>query len=792
MPIPELKTARITLAGLRQTATIFRDERGIPYIQAENNADLYFAQGYATASDRLWQMDLMRRTARGELSEIFGRDTLDKDQRRRVYGLARIAKAMMAHCSAPVRLAFRSYARGVNAFIESCNESDLPPEFKLLQYRPARWRPADSHVIGKLVAEMLTTTWPLDLIRAALDDIAPETLNILMPQTSPDDVLICGHDRPQGTTSKTCASPNTAVSEAARAELLSELPSLLERLQQPPEFGEPCVEKLAASNNWVVSGSHTASGKPLLANDPHMPSAAPSTWYLTHLSAPNLRVAGATIPGSPGIIVGHNEYCAWGITNLVADVQDVYVEKFDKDRPGHYLTPAGWREAEVRREKIKVRQNFDSCETETHCFDVKVTRHGPIVFQTASASYALGWTMLDSRVVELEAFLQLNRARNWDEFCAALKDYQGPPQNFVYADVEGHIGYYGAGRIPLRKSNDGSLPFDGSTDEGEWKGSIPFEKLPHDYDPPSGIIATANSRVVGTDYPYYLSRDCVAPYRARRILNLLQNQSVLTADDFLAVQADTYSIPGTLFAREAVRVLSERLDNCEDDKLLEAVGLLDSWNGFVKANSRAALFVLEMRDAFYKRVIKAVLGANRARIYRAGNIGTFIDYLIRERAPEWLPGEFQDYAELLRACAADAERTIEKRLGPDESQWTWGQSVQVKFPHPLAALPQIGQPYAIAPIPQQGSNDITCQTVNAGANVAFRMIADTSDWDKTLQGIAPGQSGNPASVNWADQLEGWRNVAPAYFPFTQSAVARAAQTALRLSATDDVDYKTIA
>ncbi|MGB7924305.1 MAG: penicillin acylase family protein [Pyrinomonadaceae bacterium] len=771
--LPQANTT-LRLAGLRESVTVRRDERGIPYIEAANETDIYFAQGYVTASDRLWQMDLLRRSARGELAEIFGKSVLDEDKRHRIYGFAKVAEAEVAGASVQARVILEAYARGVNAFIASRDAKSWPLEFLVLQYTPRPWTPADSLLVIKMFAEALNTTWDTDIMRAALAGLPAAKRDALLPETSPLDVLVVGRDRAKRKGATAGPRPRPSTVQASDAATLRALAEIKETTARSLERIGLYAERLAASNNWVVSGARTASGKPLLANDPHLPSSAPSIWHMAHLSAPGLRVAGVTAPGLPGITIGHNASIAWGFTNVGPDVQDLYIEKFDTANPRRYMTPAGWREAEVRREEIKVRKSFISPETETVMLDVTVTRNGPIIFEKQGVRYALRWTALDPKLNEAEGFQGLNLARNWQEFRAAVSRYTGPMQNMVYADTDGHIGYYAAGRVPLRKSGDGSLPYDGGGDAGEWTGYIPLDKLPHLFDPPSGIIVTANQRIVGNDYPYHLTHEWAAPYRARRIHDLLQAKQKLTAEDFRAIQGDTYSIPGHLFAREAVKTARAGAAISGDDKWRETLRLLEEWDGHVKASSRAAALAATMRTAFSRRIFEAALGADLAKEYDWSNDDTLIDRIITERPREWLPKEFKDYAELLRACHTEARSTLTERLGADETQWTWGGFTQARFPHPLAGAPLIGERFLIPPFPQNGSGGNTV-TVNVGRHVSMRLIADTKDWDKTQQGIAPGQSGDPSSPHWKDQLDDWRAVTPRAFPFTSAAVESAAK-----------------
>ena len=783
-PAPPAAASTQTLAGLHKPVIVRRDERGIPHIEATNDEDLYFAQGYVTAQDRLWQMDLLRRRARGELAEIFGRLALEEDKRHRTYGFAALADALGAQLPPQARPVLDAYAAGVNAYIASLDAKTMPPEFQILQYQPRPWRAADSIIIGKIFAEVLSTSWPTDLMRAALADIPADKRALLLAEYTPLDVVVVGSDA-SNSKQTAAAAPTTKTEATAQAALLDRLARVMAATDGPlgpVGLFQPSHE---ASNNWVISGKLTASGKPLLANDPHLPASAPSIWYMTHLTAPGLDVAGVTTPGAPGIIIGHNEQIAWGMTNLGPDVQDLYRETFTASADGqgttpvqpHYQTPQGARQVDLRREEIKVRKSITDSSTETETLYVQVTRHGPIVFELGDAHYALRWTALDPQALEFAAFYRLNRARNWDEFRAALAEYRGPTQNFVYADAAGHIGYYGAGVIPVRKSGDGSLPYDGAKDDGEWTGYIPFAELPHVYDPPSGMIVTANQRVVGRSYPHFLTHEWAAPYRARRIYELLQARGhKLTAEDFRAVQGDVYSVAGAAFAREAAKLLAGAGG---DAKLSATAAALAAWDGRVAADSHVAPWLAELRRAFGRRMVVAALGKERAARFQWDN-DSYIERLITERPANWLPAEFADYNALMRACYEDARAVLTKQLGADEAQWTWGRYAQARFPHPLASIPFIGQQFLVPPFPQQGSGGAAGPTPNVGASVSMRFIADPGDWDKTQHGIALGQSGLPGTTYWSDQLADWRAVTPRVFPFSKAAVAAAAKQTLTL------------
>ncbi len=783
----------LTLDGLRARVTVRRDERGVPHIEAANEEDLYIAQGFIMASDRLWQMDLLRRSARGELSEIFGKAALEEDKRRRTLGFARVAEASAALKTSPrTRAVLEAYARGVNAFINSRTPETLPVEFRVLRYSPRPWTIADSLVVGKNFAEALSTTWRLDLMNAMFAHLPADKKSALFPRTSPHDVLVVGTDQVQKKSARRAAAAqlNESTSSTVKLDRTPETMRALADIEATSARTRArtglYMEHAAASNNWVVNGTRTTTGKPLLADDPHLQPTAPSIWYLAHLSAPGVNVAGVTSPGAPGIIIGHNERIAWGVTNLGPDVQDIYREKFDPANPRRYQTPAGWRDAEVRVEEIKVRQSLTSTSVDTVTHEVTVTRHGPVVFEKDGARYALRWAALDPQGVEFEGFERLNRARNWNEFRDALKSYRGPTQNFVYADVDGNIGYYGAGQIPIRKSGDGSVPYDGSTDAGEWTAMIPFDQLPHVYNPPSGMIVTANSRVVGQSYPHHLTHIWASPDRSRRIYEMLMAKPKLTVEDFRVIQGDVHSQSAMMFAREIVEVAREAAPSSTggggDNGWSEAIKLFESWDGQIVPESRAALLIATVRGIFAGKILTAALGAEGAKAYAWPNRSTLIDRLIVERPRDWLPTDYKDYAGLLRDCVTEARASFVKQYGADEAQWTWGRSTQVRFAHPLAGALVVGKQFAVQPFPQRGSSR-DFPTVNVGAGVSMRFIADLSNWDDTQHGITLGQSGDPTSRHWTDQLADWRAITPRTLPFTPQAVKAAAKETLILSPT---------
>ncbi len=775
----EAQTTPSLIAGLVEEVTIGRDERGIPYIQAKNDHDLYLAQGYVTASDRLWQMDLLRRSERGQLAEILSAGpnnvVLDQDKQHRTLGFAQVAEAEFAQASPQSRALLQAYSDGVNAYIATLDGKTLPPEFQILQYKPTPWTPVDSLLVIKVFAEALSSTWRLDLMREAYSSLPAEKRSTLLPEYSPLDVLVVGKDSRKLAFSANPTTKNSSFNEESLLALIKDQELESQSLARLGVY----AEGLAASNNWVVNGKHTVTGKPLLANDPHLAPSAPSIWYMVHLSAPGVRVAGVTAPGLPGVVIGHNERIAWGFTNVGPDVQDVYLEQFDPANPRRYKTPSGWSDAVIRHEEIKVRKGFTESTTDSVAFDVTVTRHGPIVLEKDGKRYALRWTALDPKLNNPDSTYSINRAGNWKEFNAALRSFTAPTQNIVYADVDGHIGYHAAGVVPIRKSGDGSVPYDGATDAGEWTSYIPPNKLPAVYDPPSGIIVTANQRIVGTDYSYFLTHVWAQPYRARRIFDLLTQKPKLSSDDFRRIQGDVYSIGNVLFAKQIAKIMQGKLTPA-DAKLGAAIDALEKWDGRMAADSQVAPILAQMRIAFRSRVLTAALGDDLVKIYQWPNFDMTIDRLITEQPKEWLPKEFASYADLLRACFEDAQKVLTKNLGADETKWTWGEMVKVRFSHPLANAPLVGLQFTIAPMPQNGAGGLAA-TPNVGAAVSMRLIADASDWDKTQHGITLGESGVPNTAHWSDQLADWRAVTPREFPFSEAAIAKATKTTMVLS-----------
>src|SRR6202142_1694816 len=540
-PLPELD-GDLNLPGVRQPVLVDRDSWGVPWIQASSTEDLEFAQGYVVAQDRLWQMDLLRRAAGGELAEIFGMVALPLDRENRTLGLRVAAEAAAARMDPATRKIGEAYAAGVNRYMAE-RSGRLPIEFTLLRYKPRPWTAADTFLISAYMWKTLTTTWKAKLNRGRITAlVGAERARELFVEDSPLDHFIVGAgggkadgpghlvEPPEGDSDTETAEFVGSAEQPGKGRDLSGGPALRvasgedggRKMPAETPFvatqGKPArlwsfsraslsqfesqTSEIIGSNNFVVSGEHTASGLPILANDTHLEFSMPGIWYILHLTAPGWNVAGFTFPGSPLVVIGHNDRIAWGFTNSNAEVEELYVETFNPADPLQYRVNGNWARADTRREVIHVRGAADDL------LDVVLTRHGPIVrrdtVEEGGRIYSLRWTALEPGALDF-SYPLIGGAQNWDEFLLVMSKIAGPGQNAVYADVEGNIGYVMAARIPIRRAGNGDLPVAGDTDDFEWTGYIPFGELPQVLNPPGGIIATANARTVGPAYKHFIS-----------------------------------------------------------------------------------------------------------------------------------------------------------------------------------------------------------------------------------------------------------------------------------------------
>jgi len=743
----------IPTPGLSARVEVLRDARGVPHIRAQSIADALFAQGYVTAQDRLWQMDLSRRNAEGELSEIFGDRTLRLDIESRTLGLPRVAQSALAEFTSDQHRLLDSYVRGVNAFIES-HRDRLPLEFLMMQYQPQPWREIDSVAVTLNLATALSKTWETDLMREHIaTKLGKDLFSDVFPDHSTLDVPVAEVTtlKPRGLKTAGAHPGNEAFQDNLLAEAF--FPT---RMESPGGVG---------SNNWVVDGSHTKSGKPLLANDPHLAYSIPSVWYMVHLKAPELDVTGVSLPGLPLVIIGHNEHIAWGLTNTGPDVQDLYIESFNFRDPSKYLHNGQWVGADVRDENIKVRGQRD------YHFTVMVTRHGPVISHDADRDLALQWTLLVPHAVRFP-FLRINQASNWQEFTAALRDFNVPMQNCVYADAKGNIGYYAAGLVPIRKQGNGAVPVPGSTDDYDWSGFIPFDDLPHSFDPPSGMIATANGRIVPDNYAYFITAMWEAPFRTARIYQLLRVGGPFTASDMLRIQTDILSLEDEWLAKELLAAAGKQPPSSPD--ALYALSVLKGWDGEARADSAATLVLEVTRRALLARILKTKLGDDLSG-YRWPMSTIFLQNVLDQNLTRWLPPSDTDFNMTLMKSLGEGILQIPSLVhSQGHAAWRWGDTIPLTFRHPLSGgLPFLWRWLDVGPFPQAGTGTTVKQTTPR-VGPSMRMVVDFSDLDQSMQNITLGESGQAFSPYYRDQFLAWYGGQSFPMLFSDAAVEKGA------------------
>ena len=660
---------------------IDRDRLGVPHIRAASIDDALLAQGFATAQDRLWQMDALRRMAAGELAEIAGRGALELDIRARQLRLRRIAERWAETLPAQQRAHLAAYARGVNAFIEQ-NLSRLPPEFTLLGYSPRPWRIADSLLCALEMNRTLSGNWEHDLLK----------YRMLRTGNAP----------------------------------------LVEQLF-PARLGP---EPLPGSNAWAVSGDRTAMGKPLLANDPHLPWTQPATWHLVHLMAPGLNVAGAALPGIPGVIIGRNERIAWGITALQFDNMDLYAERLDM-RTGRYQFAGRELQAARETERIAVKDG-SSVQLEQW-----VTVHGPVILEEDGRPMTLTWSAAAADGAEFPV-IDWNRARDWEEFRAALRRLPGPNINAIYADVDGNTGWQVAGRLPLREGFDGSVPADGASGRYEWRGFVPFEQMPSWLNPKNGLIVSANHNPFPGNTPYIVSGFFSSPDRAIQITRRLTAAGRLDAGRMLGIQRDVYSALHHGLARAAVEAVRRRGETSEAAR--EGATLLERWDGQMRADSAAA-FLAHLLYQHVRRAIAERASPKTGAAWRTFMAPGVVARIVRERPKEW----FDNYDLMLAGALADAVEEARRMQGRRPERWRYGRANQVRLAHPvMGRIPWFGRYFNFGPVEMDGAAT-TVQAVTEVYGPSMRMVADLSDAGTLLIVIPTGNSGHRLSGHYGDQ-----------------------------------------
>ncbi len=736
---------KASVAGITAPIEIIRDRAGVPHIVAQSRNDAFYGLGYTHAQDRLWQMEVNRRIGAGRLSEFMGETTLQLDRNMRVLGVYHSAKQNYANLDPETRGAFEAYAKGVNAFIATRDfvRRPLSPEFIILGVEPEPWTPADSLVWGKMMALSLSVNMSDELLRAHMAQVLdPDQLADIFPGYPHPDEHELG----------------------PLAEIYESIPWIAAwRALAMKSDGDN------GSNNWVVSGARTATGKPILANDPHLGLSVPSIWYFAHLSAPGLDAIGATLPGIPAVLVGRNKRIAWGFTNTYGDVQDVFIERVAGGDRTRYQSPDGSRPFLVREEIIKVK------DSDPVRLAVRTTRHGPVISDLMSEKrqkqmgdfiLALAWTALGEKDTTARAILRIQRADNWDEFVDALRDYAGPQQNMVYADVDGHVGFYAPALIPLRDPANkilGTLPAPGWDAKYDWKGFLPFDELPHQIDPPGGTIATANNAIVDSRYPYHITFDWEHPYRIRRIHELLAARDKHSVESFRRAQGDNVST----MARDFLVALLK--SNPPGEGSRRALELLRAWDGDMDLNRPEPLIFSHWYRQLEIRIYADELGSlfRESWHYRP----LFVQRALSDRQV-WCDDVTTDVAETCdQAIASALEQTVEELTeehGKDMAKWRWGDVHYAHMKHlPFTFVPVLnkifdlridasGGPYTI----NRGGYSVTNKKAPFAEihGASFRVIYDLDDLDRSLYMHTTGQSGNPISQFFDNFVRPWRDI----------------------------------
>lgn len=720
----------VAVPGFTAPVEIIRDDHGIPAIFAETEGDAYAALGFVHAQDRLWQMEMQRRTAAGRLAEIVGPDAFNVDRYMRTLGLYRNAEASLARLPSEVRAALDAYAAGVNAFLAT-RHGALPPEFVLLRHEPEPWRPVDSLLWGRLMAVQLSFNWKSELLRARLATTVPAAR---LKDLWPDHPVT--EDELRGWSASTSAVPTGGTA------------------------------RFAATNAWAVDGVRSRSGKPLLATDPHLGFTSPILWYLARIEAPGLALAGATVPGVPFLVFGHNGRVAWGFAASQSDTEDLFVEPLVEGNATEYRTPDGPRRFLERQETIAVKGEGDRVVT------IRESRHGPVVSDLLSRTdgaepdmeLALAAPYLTAEDLSTAAMYRLNRARWGDEVVRLSDAILSPHLNLAYADTAGQIGILSPGRLPARGGGSGFLPAMGDDGRHDWTGYLPADAVPRRVDPDIGFVVNANDRLVSTQDRWRIVGEWAPGHRAARITELLSARAVHDLDSMAAIQLDTVS----LMAREVVPVLVDFAP--QDSDAADALGLLRDWDGDMAADRAEPLLLYAWLRRLTHALFADELGARfgpywdlRPRAVAAALSG--------KSAASWC--DDVTTAETAESCAEIRERTFNETLaelraqyGRNPLNWRWDEAHAASFAHAVFSRVPLLRGWAGLRVPAPGGNytvNMAMTAINRGEpfealhGAGLRAIYDLADLDAARFVIATGQSGNPFSRHYHDLAGHWRD-----------------------------------
>ncbi len=755
----------INLDGLSSSVEVIRDQWGVPHIYAQTQSDVFFAQGFVHAQDRLFQMELNRRTAQGTLSEIFGEVALDTDRTARTFGFNRLGAADWQQVSAELEAGIRAYTAGVNAFLDQ-PRLKLPGEFMMLGRKPDPWQPEDTMAFTRVMMWQLSHAWQGEIIRAEIADKVgadkAAELEIHYPENNPLHL-------PYGIEFNALDPEGT----------LRNIPG-------------PFLDRGKGSNAWVVAPKKSTTGNAVLCNDMHLALSMPSLWYQVHLNAgDDYHATGVSLPGVPMVLVGHNDHISWGMTLAFVDAEDLFIEQVDSQN--RYLYQDEWHPAEIIGEEINIKGIPDP-----HVEKVMITRHGPIISDVVGHPHQkIAVNSMALRPSQaFDGWLQLNQAQGWDDFVAAMQLITAPQLNVAYADVENNIGYWVTGQAPVRAKGDGSVPVPGWSGEYEWVGTVPFEEMPHALNPKQGYLVSCNHKIVPDDYPHYLGNIWMNGYRARRLTDLIESREKLSLQDHQKFHLDVKSLPGLAF----VASLDEITD--PDDEVQLALRLLRAWDGFLTPETIGGTVYEVARYTLIRNLLEPGLGEDLT--YRLMGKGfhpllmhsnelfghdTVILLRLLDNPQSWWVQQAGGHDIVISKSLKAAIAWLRAELGQSESDWQWGRIHQVNFAHPLSLQQPFDQVFDRGPYPIGGDTDTPLQTAiladkpynNKVWSPSFRQIVDMGDLSKSLTIIPPGQSGQLASPTYDNLVEPW--LTGEYIPmlWTREQVEREAQTKLILN-----------
>lgn len=729
----------VRLTGLIEPVEILRDRWGIPHIYAKNTHDLFFAQGFVAAQDRLFQLDLWRRVGMGETAEVIGDQGLEGDRFARLLLYRGDMQAEWKSYSPDTQEIATAFTEGINAQIDQAAKQ-LPIEFQILGYTPKKWKPED--VLSRMSGIIMTSNWQREIARARLiAKIGLQQARLVTPTDPPRDFA------PVPDLDLSVIQPAIAQGYLAATRPLKFAPS--------PSTSE--------SNNWVVDGTLSASGKPLLASDPHRTIALPSLRYLVHLNAPGWNVIGGGEPSLPGVAIGHNEQVAWGFTIVGTDQADLYVEQTDPQNPRMYRVGDKWEPMRIVHETIPVKGRQGGVAVE-----LRFTRHGPVIFQDESKhlAFALRWAGSEPGGAAYLGSLAVGRAQDRQQFLKAIQSWNVPSLNFVYADVKGTIGWIAAALTPIRRGWDGLLPVPGAAGKYEWQGFLSVAELPQSFDPPRHWLATANHNILPPGYPHEIGYEFADPSRFQRIEQRLTAQSSFTLQDFQNIQHESTSLPA-----QALVKLLKTVDL--PSEIAPFAKLLRDWDGVLSTDSRAgplySVWLQELDSAYYATRIPKDIRMERGDLR---NITGMLQQLSQPTENSFGPHPERARDELLRQSFVQAVARTRKLIGDDPQNWRWGQLHTATLQHPLSSMgPNYAKAFNLGPVARSGdshtpNNTRYNESFQQVHGASYRHVLDLADWDRGLATSTPGQSGQPGSPHYGDLLPLWADAR--YFPLSYS------------------------